>query len=1109
MAEAKKLDWKKGEAEDDGAPALVRPDKEMTFVSLHHHSTFSFLDGYGLPESHARRAAEMGMTHLALTEHGNVSSHVQLEQAADKYDVTPIFGCELYCGEVGEGATQRKNHLTVLAETDEGYRNLLRVVSRGFSEGYYYEPTVSGAMLGEHREGLVVLSGCQGSLLATSLIGGKNVPEEEASYERAKQVAARMKAALGDSYYLEVQAFPELKKTQGINTGFARLSEELGIPMVATLDAHYTQPNEGEVQAILHNLRPGKRQSIEDQMRNWSYDVPVTLLTDKEIYQRLVATGLSKRQAEQAIRMTREIAERCNIRLPKVENLRYPLPDGEADPRVILRKWMNDGWKYRGINALPQTLDYAGRSYIERAKYELDLIEQKGFTDYFLVVADAVKWAKENGIPVGPARGSAAASLVCYLLRITEVNPMQFPTLLFERFIDINRHDLPDIDLDFDDEQRWRVRDYLGEKYGHDKVGQIGTWGKFKGKNSLDDVARVFQVPKEDVETVKSLLIERSSGDLRADSTVEDSIEMFPQVAEVFERHPELHKASILEGNYKGMSVHAAGLVIANNPLTDFCAIYTRIDNATGKVKLDESGNPMEVVSLDKYDTEYLGALKLDALGLTTMAQIRLCLEYTGMTLEDLYGMDYDDPEVIAGFQANDLVGIFQFDGRAMRSVNQMVHPDNFTEVCDINALARPGPLHSGATAEYADIKHGRSEAKHWHPIVDEITKHTQFQIVYQEQILQVVRNLGEFSWEEAARIRKIISKKRGEQEFNRQRDKFVKGAATHGMGPDEANDVFSMLATAGAYAFNAAHCVSYGMIAYWTMFFKQKFPAEFFAASLAKFDKGNAATRPKVMSLLNDTQRHGRNVPIAPVDVSLADWRWMLHDGEVMPGLTQIKGIGEKTAAAIMEWREDQDGPIELEDLTEVHGIGPATIEMVQAFMESDDPFGLAVLGEKLDTAREALDGGVEDPEHAGGPFTSYLPKPTHTSTEVPYERTSGNVQVTWLGVIRQRNLKDLWENHFSRTGKHLDPMDVREPEKDQWVVMHGEDDTDLLTITVLRYKYEKWKELVWDINLDEDLVLIRGYKMGKQARRAIYVTEMWNLSRMIEPQEAEDDDG
>lgn len=1108
MADQKKLDWKKGEAESDGSgPALIRPEKSMVFCSLHHHSTFSFLDGYALPRTHVRRAAELGMTHMALTEHGNVSSHVQLEQACDEFDVTALFGCEVYCGEVGEGATQRKNHLTLIARTQEGYRNLLRIVSLGFSEGFYYEPTVSGQMLAEHKEGLMVLSGCTGSLLATSMIGGKNVAPEDASYDRAKQVALRMKAALGDAYWLEVQAFPELDKTKRINEGMVRLHEETGIPLVATLDAHYTRPEEGEVQAILHNLRPGKRQTIEDQYRSWGYDVPLAPLGDREIFDRLRGTGLSKVHAEQAIRNTRVIAEECKVRLPKVENLRYPLPGDVDDPRVLFRQWMNEGWRFRGMQAKDMPLDYEGRSAIERVKYEMGMVESKEFVDYFLVVADLVKFAKDVSyrpekwrhypvVPVGPARGSAAASLVCYLMRITEVNPMLYPTLLFERFIDINRHDLPDIDLDFDDEWRWLIRAYAADKYGEDHVGNIGTWTKFKGKNSLDDVARVFKVPTEAVDTVKGLLIARSSGDLRADSTVEDSIEMFPQVAEVFDAYPDLHKASLLEGNYKAMSIHAAGLVIANGPLTDFCAIYTRTD---------DEGVTTEVVSLDKYDAEYLNALKIDALGLINMGIIRIILEYIGMTLDELYELTFDDQEVIRGFQDNDLVGIFQFDGRAMRSVNQMVHPDNFTEVCDINALARPGPLHSGATAEYADVKHGRKDPRHWHDVIDEITKHTQFQIVYQEQILQVVRLLGEFTWEEAARIRKIISKKRGSQEFNRQRDKFIEGAATHGMDGDDANEVFSMLATAGAYAFNAAHCVSYGMLAYWTMYFKQRFPKEFFAASLAKIDRGSKQSRPKVMSLLGDTQKHGRSIPIAPIDLASADKRWSLHGEAIMPGLIQVKGIGPKTSELIMEWRDDQMlSAIDPPALLDIKGIGPKTVQDIEAFLAADDPFKLHVLAEKLEAAREALEAGVPDPKKTSAVFSANLPVPTHTSEDVPYERTAGNVPVTWLGVIRQRNLKDLWENHFSRTGKQLDQKSVREPSKDQWVVMHAEDDTDVMVITIDRYKYAKFKDRVWSLELDEDLVLIRGYKMGKQARRAIYVTDMWILDN-----EQEQEDG
>ena len=1078
-----------------GAAPLIRRSKEITFASLHHHSTFSYLDGYGTPEAHVARAADLGMTALALTEHGNVSSHVRLERAAHDTGVKPIFGCELYTGGIGEAATQRKNHLTVLAENAEGYRNLLRVVSRGWAEGFYYEPTVSGEMLGEHKEGLIVLSGCSGSLLSTSIVGGKNIAAEDASLARGKRVAERFKASLGDNYYLEVQAFPELDKTCDINKALAELSESLDIPLVATLDAHYTMPNESEMQQILHNTRPGKRRTVEEQARAWSYDVKLCPIDDDALLKRLIHTGLSVRQAGAALSNAHLIAERCNVVLPKVDNLRYPLPEGVDDPVALFRRWINDGWKYRGFATLPLQ---ERQRYIERCKYEMNLIETKGFVDYFLVVSDAVRFAKDSFIPVGPARGSAAASLVCYLLRITEVDPMLFPTLLFERFIDLNRHDLPDIDLDFDDEERWRVRDYLVRKYGADRVGNIGTFTTYKGKNSLEDVQRSLYPDnweaKAAVDEIKSLLIERSSGDLRASATIEDTIEMFPQVKALFDRFPGLYKASLLEGNVKGMSVHAAGLVVANAPLTDYCAVYAR-ENASGEV--------VEVVSLDKHDAEYLNILKIDALGLKTMGMIRLALEAIGMTLEELYAIGLDDRATIEGFRTGDVIGVFQFDGRAMRSVNQGVVPDSFMEICDINALARPGPLHSGATGEYIDIKHGRAKPVHYHDIVDRITEHTQFQVVYQEQILQVVRELGGFSWEEAARIRKIISKKRGEQEFNQQREKFVDGAATHGMDGTDANKVFSMLATAGAYAFNAAHCVSYGMLAYWTMWLKRNHPTAFYVASLRKTGGGDKKGKEKQLGLLRDCAK--KQIPVKPLHLNKCGATWTADGGAIRPGFTQVAGIGEKTAEVILQRRAVLGKFSDWKDVQSCKGVGPAAVAKMQDFIEEDDPFKLTLLQVTLDKVRSELRDGM--PDQPGSPFS--LPRPTHTSAEVPYEKTDRDVAVTWLGVIRERNLKDLFEMHHSKTGEVLDPKDVKDPHLNEWVVMTGEDDTDVLVVTVDRWRYRKFRDQVWDIRLGEDLVLVRGLKKRFQARRAIYVTDLWVIDPEDDTDEPTDEGG
>lgn len=1052
----------------------------MDYVSLHSHTTFSFLDGYGTPEDHASRVAELEMGTVAVTDHGNVSAHVRWEKACTEKGIKPIFGCEVYAGEVAEDVrTQRKNHLTVLAEDGEGYRNLLRLVSLGWSEGFYYEPTVSGEMLRDHSEGLVVLSGCTASLLATSLVGGKNVPEEEASYARARDVARRMQRVLGDAFYLEVQLFPELESVRLINQAYEGLSEELGIPLAATADVHFCEPDQAELRKILHAVRAGGKfvSSIEQE---FDYTVPAEYPhSDKWVMDRLVATGLSRRAASQALASTVEIGQRCTVTLPKIENLRYPLPPEAPDAEWLYRKWVVDGWTYRGFDRLsPQEREV----YTDRLKYESELISTKGFVDYFLVVSDAVKFAKRSGIPVGPARGSAAASLVCYLLQITEINPLPFPTLLFERFIDLNRHDLPDIDLDFDDDRRHEVREYLVGKYGADRVGNIGTFTAYKGKNSIDDVARVYNIPKYDVDELKSLLIDRSSGDLRASATIEDTVEMFDQARAVVEKYPQLMLATRLEGNYRGMSVHAAGLVVANGPLTEACAVYQ---------KKNSKGEVLDVVSLDKYDAEYLNVLKLDILGLKTMGMIRIALELIGMTLEELYAIPLDDAKTLQGFRDGDVVGVFQFDGRAMRNVNQSVVPDSFSEVCDINALARPGPLHGGATAEYIDVKHGRKSPRSFGPIVDKITEHTFGQVVYQEQILQVVRLVGEFSWEEAAKIRKIISKKRGEQEFNQQGEKFYAGAQNKGLSRSEAEDLWAMLATAGAYAFNAAHCVSYGMLAWWTMWLKQNHPLEFFVACLTKYGGSSSSGKAgggykkvdKTQDLLKDAAKRG--LKVMPPDPNKSQRSWSRDDGSLRAGLIQVKGIGEKTADAVLAYREEEGELRTWGELIAVKGIGPKTIQTIQEFVNDPDPFNLERLGKNIAAVEQFL-------REEGAKYD--LPFPTHKSEDVPYER-GDDEYVVWLGTINSRNLKDLFENHFSRTGTKLDPMETRDPDLAEWVVMIGEDDTDLLTLTVDRWRYPEWKDTVWSIREGRDMILLTGVKKGFQARRAVYIENLWVL--------------
>jgi DNA polymerase-3 subunit alpha len=1077
------------------------PTKPMRFASLHHHSTYSYLDGFQLPEAHVRRAMELNMSAIAMTEHGNIMSHVKFEQACKDKDigagtVKPIFGLEAYCGEIDvERRSQTKNHLTLLAKDQEGYRNILKLVSRSWMEGFYYEPTISGSLLREHSRGLVCLSGCQGSLLFTSLVGGKNIAVEDASYERARSVAARFKRAFNGNYFIEVQAFPELATTCQANPLLARIARELKIPLVATLDCHYTVPTEREMQQVLHSVR--NNGTVEEVAREWGYAADLCPpATDRALLRKLMGTGIPRDQAIAAILATEEIAQDCSVTLPHLDMVRFPVPAGCASAVELFHEWIRAGWEYRGCGRMSLA---DRKAYRERIAYEMSIIEEKDFVDYFLIVSDLVKFAKDADIGVGPARGSAAGSLICWLLRITEVNPMLFPQLVFERFIDITREDLPDIDLDFETDKRGAIVDYAVAKYGRDCVNQIGTFTKYKSKNALDDVARVYRIPRFKVQQIKDVLLERSSGDLRASATILDTIEQFEQAQKVVEEHPELMQATELEGNVKGFGIHAAGLAISNEPITEVVPILQR----------EVKKRTVQVIGIDKYDAEHLGILKIDLLGLSAIdALVHMC-HSLGEKAKFLYDIPIVDPVVIQGFKENDVVGIFQYEGRAMRMVNGSVKPDDFGEVCHITALARPGPLHNGAVADYVDIKRGEKTPSLMHPALDAITSFTQYQVVYQEQILRIVREIGDFDWTHAAYIRKIISRKLGDQEFNRQWERFWKGAQSihertdfPAIDEDMARSMWGLLTTSGSYAFNFAHSVSYGYIAWWTMWFKRHHPDIFYEAMLHRADQksggdssnakasvqSKARLDPQVIMIrdaMNSSGQFSRpSHEILPLSVteSGATWSRVPSSGSLRPGFDQIPGVGENMARTILEWRSTRPTPpTGWKSLLEVKGIGPKKFETIREFAEDPDPFKV----KRLDNMIEAV---KKDLPRLG------LPMPTHTAIEVPYER-GDDIEVVWIGVAVHKNLRDIFEVNRARTGEELDPSEVKSPELNEWMLLAGYDGTDLLSIRFTRWKYPKFKNILWKIKMNEDVLVIRGTKPGWRTAREIYVNDIWVL--------------
>lgn len=1071
----------------------------MKYVSLHHHSTFSYGDGFGRPEAHMARAAELGMKALAFTEHGNTSSHVQAEKAGRKYGVKPIFGLEAYTardtmreevviddkGNRRKG-NQRKWHQTILAENQEGLRNLNQLVTRSWAEGFYRWPTVTLGMLPEHADGLIVTSGCADSYLACTLLGGKGIPSPaRPDIVAAKRIVHEFKEIYGDGYFLEVQQFPELERARTLNKIYAELSKATGVPLVATSDCHYPYPDDNEMQKILHSASRNTG-TVAAAEAEWEYDVRLTFPTsDRVVQERLMATGLSRVEAMRAVAMTAEIADRCNVTLPRSEPIRFPYGKyGFSSIKDLIWEWLRDGWRYRW-----QRNSYMRRhkqAYWDKLNYEMSIIEPKDYLDYFAMLSDCVRWAKENGIPVGPARGSAAASLVCYMLRITEVDPMQFPTMMFERFIDLTRMDMPDVDLDFADDRRDEVRMHLVDLYGSDHVGNIGNFTRYRGKNAIDDVARVHQIPKWEAKTVKDLVIERSGGDSRFDASLQDTFDMFPKAAEVLERWPNLSYAMRLEGNYKGLGVHAAGIVVSNMPITDTCAMYERkVHEGSANEKT------VQVIAYDKKDAEYLGMLKADFLGLKTMGMISNALSIIDMKLDDLYQIPLDEPRTLRAFKKADVVGIFQFEGRATRLMTLDVKPDTFMEIADINALSRPGPLFSGASAQYVAIKHGEAKPKHLHPIVDKFTAQSHYQIIYQEQVLGIIREMGGFPVAKVGDIRKIISQKLGEASFNAMREEFINGSYEHHKVDEETADrIWKLMVTSATYSFNIAHCISYGMLAFWSMWLKVHHPKAFYAAQLSKVDDD------KWPVLIKDAERHG--VEVYPPSLAVSEMTWTAHpeDNAVVAGLQQVPGVAEKSSAEIMSWlasfpaeeraklswgdmrakrrsipaAERVEGGPKSEIISGISGFGDTKVKKIEAWALSDDPFKMYYAQRVLGALRDYM---------KRSPY-AFPFKPNFTSDEI--DRDADNLRVRWLGIPKTREYKDYVEDERSRSGKSIDEIKAAmdSPDLVKGCVLKCYDDGDEeVYLRFNRFRFPNFKEQLEAIQLDgTQVVLIEGVK-------------------------------
>lgn len=1062
--------------------------KPMRFVSFHTHTTFSYGDGFGSVHDHVQRVANLGMTALAVSEHGNVNSHAALERECRKAGIKPIFGVEAY---FSPPKTKQKFHITLFAKDEEGYRNLNRIVTRSYIDAYQY-PTVSWDNLVKHQRGIAAFSGCSDSLISCTLLGGKSIGDKrlefsDEDYRKTKRRIEQFKDVFGENFYLEVQRFPGLERTRVLNPTFARLSEETGVWLIATADVHYPFGSDNEMQKVLHASRRSSTVAVTEAQ--WEYDILLTYPeNDSQIIRNLTQTGLTEYEAYCAVDNTRILAEECNVELPKARPLRFPLPTGYRNSEHYLKHEVITGLGQR-LRQRPDIKENLSR-YKERLKHELKIIIDKDFCDYFLVVADLVQWAKPQGIAVGPGRGSAAGSLTCYVLGITEIDPVHnlFDKMVFERFIDPNRADMPDIDLDFDDSKRHMIAERAREIYGQENVANVANHTKYRGKKALQDVARAYGLGLKTFDAIGQRCTIRVETDDRVDDSIQDTIASFssdPAISSLVAQYGSVIGQAIkLEGNQHSMGIHAGGFVISSDPIPNVCAIYAKT-KGTGRNR-----ELAQVIPYEKRDAEYLGMLKMDFLGLTTMGMLGLCLDWSGVKLEKLYSMFYEtyeeNDEILQRFRDDDVAGIFQYEGGTTRQVVRDVAPANFDELAACGALSRPGPYYGGQTADYIAVKKGEKELERIYPNFDKHVEWTYGQIVYQEQIMWILRDVAGFDTATVLRVRKIIGKKLGEHQFAELWDQFRSGVLRRsGLEEDSAKRIWGAITTAAGYAFNTAHAYSYALIAWWQMWFKINRPAVFFAATLAKNGDGKD-NLPRRIALLQDAVEHG--ISILPVDPNQSWESWVPVQNAIRPGFSQIDGIGEATASDIVTWRGTQDkwGWLDWDDLILVKGIGAKTIERIKEFAAAEDPFKVHKTQRQLTAFRIQL---------VRGDFLAYgLPEESffYESNELPDREE----YVAFVGFAKNVVFRDEVETIRTRTGKPVEQilaeMDFSDRTRKATIFAHDEHGEVALRLS--RFIYPSVEYKLAAIKPDHHIIVAYG-RTFKDRPGSVQVKDFWVL--------------
>ncbi|HHW44289.1 DNA polymerase III subunit alpha [Desulfofundulus thermobenzoicus] len=840
------------------------------FVHLHVHTEYSLLDGAARIKEAVAQAKALGQPALAITDHGAMFGVVDFYKACKKEGIKPILGCEVYVApRTMHDRTPKVDdhlyHLVLLAENERGYRNLLQLVSQAYTEGFYYKPRVDRDLLSRHSQGLIALSGCIAGEVADRLLAGER--------EKAQEAAAAYRDIFGpENFFLELQDHG-MAEQRRVNQELIQLHRKLHIPLVVTNDVHYLKKEHAAMQDVLLCIQMGK--SVDDPSRMKFQSQELYLKSEGEM------AGIFG-ELKEAMDNTGFIAERCQVDLSFG---RLHLPHYEVPPNHTADSYLEELCR-EGVR---RRYGEPGEAVRQRLEYELKIIRQMGYSAYFLIVWDFIHYARQNGIPVGPGRGSAAGSLVSYVLGITNLDPLKYG-LLFERFLNPERVSMPDVDVDLCFERRGEVINYVTRKYGADHVAQIATFGTMAARAAIRDVGRALNMSYGEVDRVAKLV----PAELHI--TIEKALQDSSELRELYQGDPRIKRlidtAALLEGMPRHASTHAAGVVITREPLTHYLPLYKTADS------------PL-TTQFAKDQVEELGLLKMDLLGLRTLTVIadtlKLIRQNGGPDI-NIDEIPLDDPQTFALLCRGEGSGVFQLESSGMRAILKELRPEVFEDIVALVALYRPGPLGSGMVDDFIKNKHGEKKVTYLHPKLEPILKDTYGVILYQEQVMRIASDLAGFTLGEADLLRRAMGKKKPEI-IAGLRNQFVEGAVKNGVEAGVAGQIFDLMEYFAGYGFNKSHSAAYALVAYQTAYLKANYPAEYMAALLTSVRDNT----DKVAAYVEECRRMGLSV--LPPDVNESRESFTVVDGKIRFGLAAIKNVGLGAVEAIIRSRE-KNGP-------------------------------------------------------------------------------------------------------------------------------------------------------------------------------------------------------